>query len=415
MPGSWGFSKTGNFLSAEEHPDCQQKSKDSELADPQVTCSWRLCGTDSNVWYDEFILHAAGKLSIFAHLLISNILTLQGELKHHTGKSRFACTSCKVFIPQLASIERHQAHIHHIWSKLVDLSMKWKESLPNKLEDHYHIGQTQDFPEDLMLFVRNNLDDPLMQVCEILSISCRLIWMADHCGHLKDCIFQLKVHLLPHVWALHEVDMDSEVVNWDAEEVEHLSTLNQVVFKRDCIYCHHLFHINYTMYDVHCAQDTIHPCIDHCDILLLAPLDSPHSFLYVCILGIFHVNVIYTGPGVKEYLPRCLEFLWVRCFEVVDVLAGWEHLALDLLIFTLMSQDDAYGFVDPANVLQSYHLIPAFTSGKMHPDGVPVSWNARDGADWKYYYVNRWAYFLSSYPHAHSKDLPYVGLLTETC
>ena len=104
----------------------------------------------------------------------------------------------------------------------------------------------------------------------------------------------------------------------------------------------------------------------------------------MCVLGIFHANVVYTGPGVKDYLPRCLEFLWVCWFEVVDVPAGWEHLALDLLRFTLMSQDDTYGFVDPANVLWSCHLIPAFASGKVHPDGVPVSQNARDGADWKY-------------------------------
>lgn len=293
--------------------------------------------------------------------------------------------------------------------------MERKENLPNKPEDHYHIGQTQDFPEDLMLFVGKNSDDPLTQVCETLSISCRLIRIADCCGHLKDFIFRLKVHLLPRVRALHEVDMDSEVVNWDAEEVEHLSTSSQVVFKRDRIYRHHLFRVNYTTYDVRRAQDTIHPRTDHRDILLLAPLDSPHPFLYARVLGIFHANVVYTGPGVKDYLPRRLEFLWVRWFEVVDVPAGWEHLALDLLRFTPMSQEDAYGFVDPANVLRSCHLIPAFASGKVHPDGVPVSRNARDGADWKYYYVNRWAYFLGSYPRAHSKDLPYVGLLTETC
>jgi len=209
-----------------------------------------------------------------------------------------------------------------------------------------------------MLFVGKNSDDPLTQVCETLSISCQLIWIANCCGHLKDIIFRLKVHLLPCVWALHEVDMESKVVNWDAEEVEHLSTSSQVVFKRDHIYCHHLFCINYTTYDVRHAQDTIHPCTNHHDILLLAPLDSPHPFLYAHILGIFHVNVIYTGPGVKDYLPRCLEFLWVHWFEVVDVLAGWEHLVLDLLRFTPMSQEDAYGFVDPANIME----LPSYPS-----------------------------------------------------
>ncbi|KAL4078738.1 hypothetical protein V8B97DRAFT_1914540 [Scleroderma yunnanense] len=54
-----------------------------------------------------------------------------------------------------------------------------------------------------------------------------------------------------------------------------------------------------------------------------------------------------------------------------------------------MSWDDAYGFVNPASVLRGCHLIPVFARGRMPPDGVPVSQNARDGTDWKHYYVNR--------------------------
>ena len=59
------------------------------------------------------------------------------------------------------------------------------------------------------------------------------------------------------------------------------------------------------------------------------------------------------------------------------------------LVLTPMTEEDAYGFVDPSNVLRGCHLIPAFASGRMHPDSVSISQNARDGADWKYYYVNR--------------------------
>ena len=180
-----------------------------------------------------------------------------------------------------------------------------------------------------------------------------------------------------------------QVATSDTEAMEHLSTFNQVVFKGDCMYRHHLYHINYTMHDIHHAQDTINPCTNHCDIMLLAPLESAHPFLYACVLGIFHANIIYTGPGSKDYFPRCLEFLCMHWFEVMDVPAGWEHTALDSLRFVPMSQDDAYGFVDPASVLRSCHHIPVFSSGRMHPDGISVSQNARDGADWNHYYVNR--------------------------
>ena len=123
--------------------------------------------------------------------------------------------------------------------------------------------------------------------------------------------------------------------------------------------------------------------------MLLVSSESVHPFLYACVLGIFHVNVIYTGQGAKDYLPRCMEFLWAHWFEVVDVSAGWEHAAFDHLRFLLMSQDDVYGFVDPTNVIRAYHLIPAFSNGRMHPNGGSVSRNARDEADWKHYYVNR--------------------------
>ena len=171
--------------------------------------------------------------------------------------------------------------------------------------------------------------------------------------------------------------------------MQHLSTLSQVVFEVDRIYRHHLFCVNYTTYDIHHAQDTINPWTDHCDIMLLAPLESAHPFLYARVLGIFHVNVIYTGPGSKDYVARHLEFLWVHWFEVRDVLSGWEHTTLDSLRFILMTEEDAYGFVDPSNVLRGCHLILAFASGRMHPDSISISQNARDGVDWKYYYINR--------------------------
>jgi hypothetical protein len=180
-----------------------------------------------------------------------------------------------------------------------------------------------------------------------------------------------------------------QVVTSDAEDMDHLSTLNQVVFKGNRIYRHRIFRVNYTTYDVRRAQDTINPRTNHRDIMLLAPLESTHPFLYARVLGIFHANIIYTGPGVKDYLSRCLEFLWVQWFKLVDVLVGWDHAVLDSLRFILMSQDDAYGFVNPADVIRGCHLIPVFASGRMHLDGVSVSRNARDGADWKYYYVNR--------------------------
>ncbi|KIJ59550.1 hypothetical protein HYDPIDRAFT_33080 [Hydnomerulius pinastri MD-312] len=62
---------------------------------------------------------------------------------------------------------------------------------------------------------------------------------------------------------------------------------------------------------------------------------------------------------------------------------------MDSSDFSLMNDVDVFDFVDPADVLRGCHLIPAFASGKLHPDGVAVSPMAHDSEDWKYYYANR--------------------------
>ena len=55
-----------------------------------------------------------------------------------------------------------------------------------------------------------------------------------------------------------------------------------------------------------------------------------------------------------------------------------------------MHRTDVFGFVDPADVLRSCHLIPVFADGRQHLDGATVSWNGRNADDWKYYYINRY-------------------------
>ncbi|KIJ59839.1 hypothetical protein HYDPIDRAFT_99913, partial [Hydnomerulius pinastri MD-312] len=147
--------------------------------------------------------------------------------------------------------------------------------------------------------------------------------------------------------------------------------------------------VNYTMYNIRCAQDVINVNSDHRDIMLLSSSSEPsHPFCYARVLGIFHVNVMYTGPGLKDYLPRHLEFLWVRWLKPVKQNAPCAH-NLEALQFMKLSDEDAFGFVDPADILCSCHLIPAFAGGKVHADSTSVSRNARDGMDWKRYYVNQ--------------------------
>lgn len=120
-----------------------------------------------------------------------------------------------------------------------------------------------------------------------------------------------------------------------------------------------------------------------------APADL-HRFLYARVLGVYHANIIYTGPGTRDYEARRVDFLWVRWYEVVDpTSSGWKTLRLDRVRFPRMEEADAFGFVDPKDVLRGCHIMPKFAAGKRHPDGRGISRCAKDGQDYNCYYVGR--------------------------
>lgn len=172
------------------------------------------------------------------------------------------------------------------------------------------------------------------------------------------------------------------------------------------MYSHRIVRFNYTTYDVRRAQDVVNPGTPHCNIMLLKTHtdDSPddpepepeeaqdtHPFLYARVIGIYHVNVIYTGPGMVNYNPTRFDFLWVRWYTHVP--SSRSPYRLDQLKFPPMSGqlEDAFGFVDPADVLRSCHIIPAFCHGPCREDGEEgISEWARDSEDAKAYYVGRY-------------------------
>jgi hypothetical protein len=173
---------------------------------------------------------------------------------------------------------------------------------------------------------------------------------------------------------------------------------NVVFFKHDRMYRHNLARFNFTTYDVRRGQDVVNPKTSHRDIILLSSrdhsiADTSHPFLYGRVLGIYHVNVIYTGSDMRDYSPRRLEFLWVRWFEHAedDALAqSWRHCRLDILHFPPVGSDGAFGFVDPRDVLRGYHIVPSFTSGMVHSDGRGISLCAADSKDYRRYHAMRY-------------------------
>jgi hypothetical protein len=181
-----------------------------------------------------------------------------------------------------------------------------------------------------------------------------------------------------------------------ADEPPALGDWQSVVLKHDRFYKHNIMRLNYTTYDVRREEDTIHAGISHCNVMTLnsafADDSRKHPFCYAHVLGIFHANVVYLGEQNLDYRPRRLEFLWVRWYSVdEDVQSGWKGLKLDRIRFPpITNNTEAFGFLDPVDVLRGCHVIPAFSQGKVHPDGRHFSGLARDQNDWIVYYINRY-------------------------
>jgi len=121
---------------------------------------------------------------------------------------------------------------------------------------------------------------------------------------------------------------------------------------------------NYTTYNVRWSQDIINPDTTHCDIMLLTnsedmEANSNHPFSYTRVLGIYHINVVYTGPRMLDYTPRKVDFLWVRWFQYFESrLVAWKDCCLDLVHFPPMASDNTFGFVNPRDVLRGCHIVP---------------------------------------------------------
>jgi hypothetical protein len=184
---------------------------------------------------------------------------------------------------------------------------------------------------------------------------------------------------------------------------DYQSELDGILFKSERMYRHNIARINYTTYDVRRSQDVINPNTSHRDIILLAnqdeerctDIDATHPFLYARVLGIYHVNVVYNGPCRLDYAPRRFYFFWVRWFEYIGDTVSWRDRRLDSIHFPPTANSDAFGFVDPRDVLRGCHIVQVFKHGKVHLDGIGLSRCASDAEDWCQYSVNRYLFIGS--------------------
>jgi hypothetical protein len=89
--------------------------------------------------------------------------------------------------------------------------------------------------------------------------------------------------------------------------------------------------------------------------------------------------------------PQRLEVLWVRWLAGLrGHKSGMKYARLPKVAFVEESDRDAFGFLDPGQVIRGAHLIPAFASGRGVSSLRHGESFARPGGeldDWEEYYV----------------------------
>jgi hypothetical protein len=114
-----------------------------------------------------------------------------------------------------------------------------------------------------------------------------------------------------------------------------------------------------------------------------------HPYWYARILGIYHMDVwLNTAGSMKMYQIEVLYVRWLA--PLVGHRSGMNCTRLPKVAFVEESDRDAFGFLDPSQVIRSAHLIPAFVSGRGTTSLRHGKSFARQGDeldDWEAYYV----------------------------
>lgn len=168
----------------------------------------------------------------------------------------------------------------------------------------------------------------------------------------------------------------------------------RVVIENYRLFQHLHLGINYTTYDMRRNHDSLNPTT-HPDVMVLSTdtkdVQDAHPYCYARIIGIYHALVVFDGRRSQR-----LDFLHVRWLRR-DSSGGsiWQTKRLPRLSFVPHDEPDAFGFLDPADVIRAVHLLPGFrygrTSSLLPPTSIgrvykePEWYNADE--DWNWLYV----------------------------
>ena len=287
------------------------------------------------------------------------------------------------------------------------------------LDKPYVVAKSQDRPLGLFDFLRLNSADPAVKVITCDSFDAVFLFENIH----QDFIPKLKDHLFPRIIGalLEEAQRQPQehasslpILKGLAKDYSE-DDLRNIFFHADRIYQHKVLQVNYTTYDCRRSRDILNHSTSRKDVMCLRrssddavagqPTATVDRYIYGRILGIFHVNTIYAGPGRLDYSRRKFDVVWIRWFEPQSATQPWSSKRLDRVTLKPLTDGASWGFVDPADIIRAAHIIPRFSLGTTVDE-----WNrlvaqkvknkrplptkifsklAHEDKDWSEYYVNR--------------------------
>jgi hypothetical protein len=119
-----------------------------------------------------------------------------------------------------------------------------------------------------------------------------------------------------------------------------------------------------------------------------------HPYWYARVIGVFHAMVCFNSPRAKAREMQRIEFLWVRWygidFDSDTIKSAFEAKRMYQVGFLDGDSDEAFGFINPSDVLRAVHLIPSFVNG--YRSEIRISPLARrpeeNNQDYIRYYIN---------------------------
>jgi hypothetical protein len=97
-------------------------------------------------------------------LPFADLCCCQGELEHRSPKARYKRTSRKSFAKQLTQIERRQARLRHLRARHQKAGTPPREEVAATPDMHHVIGKSQNYPENIPLFLQKHAGDPAIKV-----------------------------------------------------------------------------------------------------------------------------------------------------------------------------------------------------------------------------------------------------------